>query len=367
MSKMVKKSLAVIALLLATNTAIAQVPVLKKPVLAPQTKPAIPPVMLRTPITVVNAAGIASNSPNRGEAARRLKAQNVPVAAALTALRGAFGVSTLEEGSALRAAGYATPDWLAAMKQLDGLDAASMFHYMTRMNVPQLERGPLLRQLYALDFDALLATMRVGQYGPEAFGYALDAMDYDIDRILQTGYRYFAGGFSNPGGDGLPYPGPGAMYDLLKRRQPLAGRVQIDHFTLWARLLATGYPAGLTAEEVRFGAYHLDGHTADPVADCVASSNLDADDRPDPPERVNSRLLVRIAPDGGASHSDRQRQCLVQFLDRLRARGVARSVAVQLADRSVLCLPQANPACPARLAEVVQRMVTEADYPAEKN
>lgn len=56
MSKMMKKSLALIALLLATTTAIAQVPVLKKPVvLAPQVKPKLPPAVLKTPIKVVDA------------------------------------------------------------------------------------------------------------------------------------------------------------------------------------------------------------------------------------------------------------------------------------------------------------------------
>lgn len=362
-----KKSLALIALLMAATTAIAQVPVLQKPVLAPQTKPAIKPIVLRTPITVVNPAAIASNSPNREEAARRLKAQNIPAAAALAALRGAFSASGREDGRALRGAGYGNLELLTAIKQADGLSASSMFKRMESIGISPSERAPLLRQLYALDFDALLAAMNDAGVEGVHFGFALHAMGYGVEEMVATGYRYFVGGFPDPNSGGGPYPGPGEMYDLLKYLNPLASQVQIDHYALWVLLMQAGYPPVLMAGEVRYGAYRPNGQAADAVANCVASTHLSADDPLNPPAHVNPRLLIRIAPDGSASHSDQQRRCFVPFLSQLRTRGVARTVAAQLADASVHCMPQTNPACPAQMAEVAARMVAEAGYPPEKN
>ena len=366
MSRMSTKSLALIALLLATTTAIAQVPVLKKPVLAPQVKPAIPPAMLKMPITVVNAASIASNSPSPEEAARRLKAQNVPVAAAVAALRSAFPQTySTRNLSGLRAAGYTTPDLMVTLKQADSLSAASMVRVMAGSGIPAVEWTPSMPQLYTLDFDALLADLRSVPSERQWFGYALDAMNYNVPQMVQTGYRYFSGGFPNRGNYGAPYPGAGDMYDLLKLLNPLAQHVQVDHHALWTMMMNAGYSPGLMMAEVRIGIYDPGNNQAlDPIARCMAQTNLVRDNRSG---HLNPPVKIQIAPDGNASHSDAERGCYVQFLDALRREGVTRAVAVQLADDSVQCLPQSNPACPALLAEVAERMVTEARYPPEKN
>lgn len=368
MSKIMKKTLTLIALLLVTTTAIAQVPVLKKPVvLAPQAKPAIPPAMLKTPITVVNAAGIASNSPNRDEAARRLKAQNIPVAAALAALRGAFGAGDSEEGRALRAAGYGTPDLLVALKQTDNLDAASMARRMQRIGVPKSEMGPSLRQLYALDFDALLIALRQASTDLEWFGYALDTMDYNVQQMVQAGYRYFNGGFVSPH-SGEPYPGPGELYSLLMYEIPLADQIQVNHYALWVMMMNAGYSPVQLFGEIKMATYNHRGAPADAVSVCVAQTNLVNEDRR---ARIhndaNPALVIRIAPDGSASHSDAQRNCYVQFLDKIRREGGSRAAAAQLAEESVFCLPDTNSGCPTQLTEVAARIVREAGYPGSTN
>lgn len=367
MSKMMKKSLALIALLLATTTAIAQVPVLKKPVgLAPQIKPAIPPAMLKTPITVVNAASIASNSPNPEEAARRLKAQNVPVAAAVAALRSAFpGTYGTRNLFGLRAAGYATPDLMVALKQADNPSAASMVRVMAGSGIPAVEWTPSMPQLYTLNFDALLADLRSVPSDRQWFGYALDAMNYNVPQMVQTGYRYFTGGFPNRGNYGAPYPSAGDMYELLKLLHPLAQHVQVDHHALWAMMMNAGYSPAMMMAEVRIGIYDPSSDQAlDPIARCLAQTNLVRDNRSG---HINPPVKIQISPDGSASHSDAERGCYVQFLDALRREGVSRAAAVQLADDSVQCLPESNPACPAQLTEVAARIVTEAGYPPEKN
>lgn len=392
MSKMMKHSLALVALLLATTAAIAQVPVLKKPVLAPQVKPAIPAVVLKTPITVVNAASIASSSPNRGEAARRLKAQNVPVAAALAALRNTFPdtgaqgrVLTMREGRnnapdviaafanaesnllALRTAGYATPDLMVALKQADSPSAASMLFTLDTLGIPAAEWTPSMRQLYTLDFDALLADLRRARRSKEWFGTALYVMGYNVEQMAQTGYRYFNGGFSNRADDDTPYPGPAGLYSALKYELPIAEHVQINDYVLWVMMMNAGYSPALLLGEMRMGVYNpRTGDPADPVAHCMTHiRSLDDDQRPE--SHVNPAMTIRIAPDGSANHSDAQRGCYVQFLDRIRREGATRTASLQLATSSVQCLPQGNPACPALLAEVAERMVTEARYPPEKN
>ena len=363
MSKMIIHALAAIALLLATTTVIAQVPVLKKPVLVPQIKPAIPPAVLKTPITVVNAASITSSSPNREEAARRLRAQNVPVAVALAALRNAFdnaGNNLL----ALRNAGYATSDLMIALKQTGTSSAASMVRTMAVSDIPAAEWTPSMPQLYTLNFDALIADLRTVSSDRQWFGYALDAMNYSIPQMVQTGYRYFNGGFPNTR-DGEPYPGPGEMYELLTGLEPLAEHVQVNDYALWAMMIEAGYPPVLVLSEVKFGRHDpRTGRPLDAIAGCLANTNLVRDNRSG---RINPPMALQIASDGNASHSDAQRGCYVQFLDTLRREGVPRAAAVQLADDSVYCVPESNPACPVRLTEVAARIVTEAGYKPEKN
>ncbi|MEP6906449.1 MAG: hypothetical protein ABI858_00485, partial [Pseudoxanthomonas sp.] len=365
MSKIIKQSLTLIILLLATTAAIAQVPVLKKPLVpAPQIKPSVPPAVLKTPITVVNAAGIASNSPNREEAARRLKAQNVPVAAALPAIRNAFGVENGAEGRALRAAGYGTADLLLAIKQADGLDAAAMSNRMRVIGIPLQEKGPALRRLYGLDFDALLAAMSENGNSSTVFGYALDAMDYNLEQILQTGYRYFSGGFIPNHRTGHPYPGPGDLYDLITTGIPLAGRIQVDHYMLYARLMETGYGPALTWAQVRLGTYSSNGAPADSVSRCLVSTNFREDTPQD--QLINPVVRVEIAPGGVASHSEAHRRCYVDFLERLRANRVTHAFASQIANDAVYCAPDTNPACAVETAKVAKQMVNEAGYPEQK-
>lgn len=367
MSKMMKNSLALIALLLATTTSIAQVPALKKPVvLAPQTKPALPPAVLKTPITVVNAASIASNSPSPEEAARRLKAQNVPVAAAVAALRNAFpGTYGTRNLFGLRSAGYTTPDLMIALKQAGTSSAASMVRTMAGSGIPAVEWTPSMPQLYTLDFDALLADLRSEPSDKQWFGYALDAMNYNVTQMVQTGYRYFSGGFPNSGNYGDPYPGAGGMYDLLKLLNPLAQHVQVDHHALWAMMMNAGYSPAMMMAEVRIGTYDPStDQPTDAIARCLAQTNLVRDNRSG---HLNPPIKIQIAPGGSASHSDAERGCYMQFLAGLRQKGVPRVAAVQLANDSVQCLPESNPACPAQLTEMAARILEEAGYGPQKN
>ena len=375
MSKMMKKSLALIALLLVASTAAAQQTVFKKPVLAPQVKPALPPAVLKTPITAVNAITIVSNSPNREEAARRLKAQNVPVAVALAALSNAFtgasGPSTL---LALRSAGYATPDLVVALKQGRSLSAASMVHAMAESGIPAAEWIPSMRQLYTLDFDTLLAEPpRTASAAiiNSWFGYALDVMGYNVEQMVQTGYRYFNGRFSSPASGGQPYPGPGELYMLLKNGRPIAEHHQIDHYALWAMMINAGYQPTLLMKEIRFARYEdRTARPLDDIAQCLVQTNLVFTEQDihnsNSRSGINPQMTIQIAPDGSASHSDAQRGCYVQFLERLRREGLPRTAAVQMAEYSLMCLPEFNPTCPARVTEVAARIVTEA-YPEGKN
>lgn len=367
MSKIMKKSLVLIALLMVASAAAAQTPVLKKPVLAPQAKPSIKPILPKTAITIVDAGAIARSSQNRTEAARRLKAQNVSSTAALSALRGAFGVGDREEGQALRAAGYVDLEVLAAIKQADGLDPLAMLIRMGQIGILPSERASLAQRLYALDFDALLAAMRRTDLGSTAFGYALDAMDYSVEQMVQTGYRYFNGGYSNPGSAGGPYPAPREMYRLLTLLPPLAQRTQIDHHSLFVLLINSGYPPAGVMQDVPMGVYNpRDGTPMDAISSCVVRTGLSVDDPRMAGSFVNPRLLIRVMPDGSASHSDAQRSCFVEFLGLLRTKGARRQSAEVLADNSIACIPATSPICTAQHAEVAERMVSEAGYPAEK-
>ena len=368
MSKMMKNSLAMIALVLATTAAVAQVPVLKKPVMAPQIKPVVPPVVLKRPITVVDAPGPVANNPTREETARRLRAQNLSAAASLTAIRAAFAKSVREEIPALRAAGYSAAELAVAFKDADQLSPSRLLFLMPFMGFDEGELAPQLRSLYALEFDALLAALRQLQsHGSRGeFGYALDAMDYPVEQMVQTGYRYFAGGFPDPLiGGGTPYPNAKQLYNLLMMENPLRENVRISHYSLFQMLMASGYSPEQVISEVPMGRYTPVVNTPmDDISNCIARthSNAGGTARGRVEERINPLMVIQMAPDGTATYADDRRTCVAKFLDLLRANGTSRDVASVLIDHTVKCAPATNPACPAQRALETERILKEAGY-----
>ena len=369
MTKMMKKLLALIALLLATNTAIAQVPVLKKPVvLAPQVKPALPPAVLKTPIKVVDAPPVVENIPSREETARRSKSQNLSAASALAAMRAAFGKMVVEELRFLRIAGYKPLELAVAFKEADQLSPSGLLFLMPFMGFDEGELAAQLRSLYALEFDALLAALRqVQPHGSRGeFGFALAAMDYPVEQMVQTGYRYFAGGFSDPRiSSGAPYPNAKQLYNLLMMDNPLREQVKVSHYALFQLLMASGYSPEQVIVEVPMGLYGPIGNTPlDDISSCIARthSNVAEIARGRVDERINPKMVIQMAPDGTATYADDRRACVAQFLGLLRANGTSRDVASVLADRTVTCAPATNPACPAQRAQEIERILREAGY-----
>ena len=365
--KKMRKWLALIPLLLAMTHVASQVPLLKKPVLAPQAKPAIKPVMLKAPITVVDAPGVVESSPTREETARRLKAQNLSATASLTAVRAAFAKSVREEIRALRAAGYSAPELAVAFKDSDQLGPSELLFLMPLMGFDEGVWAPQLRSLYALEFDALLAALRrVQSHGSRGeFGYALDAMDYTVERMVQTGYRYFSGGFPDPlVGGGAPYPSPKQLYNLLMMQNPLREHVEVDHYALFQLLMASGYSPDQVIAEVPMGRYSpLVNLPMDDVSRCIAATSSNAGmARGRVDERVNPLMVIQMAPDGTATHADERRVCVAKFLGLLRANGTSRDVASVLIDHTLKCLPATNPACPAQRTMEAERILEEAGY-----
>ena len=369
MSKMMKKSLVLIALLLATTTAIAQVPVLKKPVvLSPQVKPALPPAVLKTPIKVVDTPPVVENIPTREETARRSKAQNLSAASALAAMRAAFGKMVVEEIRFLRAAGYSPSELAVEFKETDQLSPSGLLFLMPFMGFDEGELAPQLRSLYALEFDALLAALRqVQPHGSRGeFGFALAAMVYPVERMVQTGYRYFVGGFSDPRiSSGAPYPSAKQIYDLLMMENPLREQVKVSHYALFQMLMASGYSPEQVIAQVPMGRYNpLVNTPADDVSSCIARthSNVAEIARGRVDERINPTMVIQMAPDGTATYADDRRACVAKFLGLLKENGTSRGVASVLADHTVKCAPATNPACPAQRALEIERVLKEAGY-----
>ena len=366
MNKMMTKPVAMLALLLATSTAFSQVQLVKKPVLAPQGKPLIKPIGPIDPAALRSPAAIASNSPDRMEAARRLKSQNVPVDAALTALRKAFGSWIQAESTSLSAAGYPAAQLVVAMKQVYDLQPDEMLARMPAMGVDESSLAKQLTSLYALDFDPLLATLRRGYaHGTRTeFGYALGAMDYTVEQMVQTGHRYFVGRFPDPTSAGAPFPNAKRMYGLLMLENPLREQVQINHYALFQLLMAGGYSPQQVIAEVPMGQYSpVSNLPMDEVSTCVQQNSADGGPaRGRNVDQINPQLVIRMAADGTASHPGGRRSCIVKFLGLLRANGTRRDVASVLADLSVSCVPLTNMACPAQRAAVVGSMLNEAGF-----
>lgn len=369
MNKMMTKPVAMLALLLATSTAFSQVPVLKKPILAPQLKPVIKPSRPIDSAGMLSPFVIAKGSPDHREAARRLKAHNIPDAPALGAIRGAFGGLRLyEEIGALRDAGYGGAALAVAYKELDRLEPRTLLSLLPMLGVPKENLAAVMRSSYSLDFDALLAVLRNGRpYGSlQSFGFALKEMDFTPEQMVQTGYRYFSGGFPSEveGNGNAPYPRAGQMYRLLKQDAPLVESVRVEHYALFQMLLNAGYPPEQVLAEVSMGIYTPSGVTNDVISRCILysqernSSRQTA--RADSP--VNPLLVVHMSPAGEASYSVERLGCFAKFLSMLRSHGARRDVAGVLADNSVTCMPLTNPACPVQRAEAVERMLQEAGF-----
>ena len=368
MNKTMKTSLALITMLLATTASLAQVPVLTKPVLAPQVNQTLKPIVLKKPITVVSPPVVIEESPDRAEVARRLRAQNMPAASALAALRAQFGELDREEIRVLRAAGYSASELAVAFRQADQPSASRMLLLMRMMGFTETELAPQLKQMYALDFDALLAVLRqVQPHNPRSeFGYALDAMGYTAEQMVQAGYRYFVGGFPDPNiGGGTPYPSAKQLYNLLMMENPLREHVRIDHYALFQMLMATGYSPEQVIAEVPMGRYSpVTSQPMDEVSRCIATTSSNAAEvgRGRADERFNPQLVIQMAPNGSATHADARRVCVAKFLGLLREKGTGREVARELADLSVKCMPQTNPACPGERALEIDRLLKGAGY-----
>ncbi|MEP6907793.1 MAG: hypothetical protein ABI858_07430 [Pseudoxanthomonas sp.] len=367
MNRNMKNSMALIAMLLATTASLAQVPVLTKPVLAPQANQKIKPIVLKNPITVVSPLIIARDSPDRAEAARRLKAQNIPVASALAALRSAFGRLDGDEARTLRAAGYSAIELAATFKQVDQLSASRMLPLMPLMGFNESELAPQLKQLYALDFDGLLVILR--QETPHRpgseFPHALAAMDYSVAEMVKAGYRYFSGGFGDPVVPGTSYPNARQLYASLMLENPLREQVKIDHYALFQLLIASGYAPEQVIAGVPMGRYSpVTIQPMDEVSRCIAPTTSNAGQLPGQrvDERFNPQLVIQMAPNGSATHADARRVCVAKFLGLLRENGTGRDVARVLADLSVKCMPQTNPACPGERGLEIDRLLKGAGY-----
>ena len=174
----------------------------------------------------------------------------------------------------------------------------------------------------------LLAELRRARPAKEWFGTVLYVMGYNVQQMVQTGYRYFNGGFSSPADDETPYPGPAELYSALKHEFPIAEHVQVNDYALWVMMMNAGYSPAMVLDEIRMGVYNArTGGPVDAIAQCMTQiRSLDDDQRPD--RHVNPAMTIRIAPDGNASHSDAQRGCYAQFLDRLRREGATRAAAM---------------------------------------
>lgn len=296
-----------------------------------------------------------------------MKAQNKSAAVTLAAMRSAFGMEVRSEIRSMRAADYSPSELAVAFKEADQLSPSRLLFLMPLMDLKGVQMASELRSLYALEFDALLAVLRQTQPNGSRgeFGFALSAMDYPVEQMVQTGYRYFAGGFPDPRiVSGAPYPSAKHLYTLLMMENPLRDQVEISHYALFQLLMASGYSPEQVIAEVPMGMYGPTANTPlDDISSCIARTHSNSGtDRDRLGEPINPKMVIRMAPNGTATYADDRRTCVAKFLGLLKENGTSRGVARVLADHTVKCEPATNPACPAQRTLEIERILKEAGY-----
>lgn len=292
------------------------------------------------------ANSIADSSRDLRASARLLRQRGVAAAPAFRALRSVFAPADRDNWQALLAGGYTRTELAQALRESGPYDAAGLERKLAEIGEDLDSRALLLRSVFNLPFDELLALLHRGNPNrTNNFLPALRAMQFPLDTIVQTGQRYY-GGHLLTGADGRPYPGPAALYVMARTLQPSA-----QHYDLWARLIRAGYPRNVLFSELTLGETDARAVPRDEVAICIAQHFPRAADG------VNPRILL------GAGEIAARRGCYARFAARLRAQGVDRSGAAGVAELGIDCAPAVASRCAAERGALLDSILAEAGYP----
>lgn len=344
-------------MLLLALPAIAQVAALR-PVALPKPVERIA-AQPRIPVTVTTARSeaetIALASPSLREAARRLKLRGLPAPVSLAAVRSVFRASERDNYQSLLAAGYAKPELLDAIKQIDRPDAAGMRARLADLGEGTRESALQLVRLYpGFTFDGLFALIRTHASTDDAFAASVAALALGVDQIASTGARFHQSRQFATGHDRF-FPEAETVAALIRASHPAT-----PHAVIWSRLLAVGYSPEMVFAQVGVGDFERNGRAVDAVAGCIAQRF------PNRRPGANPTVDIAIALDGRASHDPRQADCYATFLQSLRGQSVPSTVAAQLAESFVACVPAQAPTCPAERPAVVRSILDGAGFPPER-
>jgi len=320
---------------------------------------AINPVLQQYLTQVREAETISRASPNVGEAAKRLKLRGLPASVSLASLRSVFRKTDRESFQALSFAGYPESELLDAFNQLDKPAAATMAAKAREVGASTSATAlHFIKQYPNLDFDSLFALVKVPGTVEGAFTATVSVKALSAEQIIRTGARYHnSRQFALS--DGRFYPEPDVIVDLVRTRHP--GTTQA---VIWSWLLLAGYEPSMVWRQVQIGDFARTGLAQERVAMCFFQNfTAPNTNRPLSLERV---VPIAIALDGTGSPDAGKADCFSKFLQSMRERAISRTIAAQLLDVVVVCVPAQAPTCSALRVPVIDSILQGAGYPPEK-
>lgn len=220
----------------------------------------------------------------------------------------------------------------------------------------------LLNENPNLDFDSLFLLVHRTETFENAFMGTVKAKALSAEEIIRTGARYhFSRQF-----DGTSriynsfYPEPGQLASYVKFLHPSTTQVEI-----WSWSLLAGYDPVLLWRQVEIGEFDSGSiRPRNPLATCLIQNFTDPyATRPLTLERV---VPIAIALDGSGSPDAGKANCVSMFLQSMRERAISRTIAAQLTDGLVKCVPAQAPTCNALRVSVIDSILQGAGYPPER-
>jgi hypothetical protein len=219
----------------------------------------------------------------------------------------------------------------------------------------------LLNENPNLDFDSLFLLVRRTESVENSFKGTVKAKALSAEEIIRTGARYhFSAQFPADNSNSFyPEPKDLALY-IENNLHPSTTQVEF-----WSWSLLAGYDPLMLWRQVEIGEFEpRTMRPRNPLATCLIQNFTDPyATRPLTQERV---VPIAIALDGSGSQDAGKANCVSMFLQSMRERAISRTIAAQLTDGLVKCVPAQAPTCNALRVPVIDSILQGAGYPPDR-
>lgn len=317
-----------------------------------------PKPTIAVPVKPVNVALTDIN-----QDAKNLKHANKSVDQAATELKAKYNPKVDKLYQALVAGGY---DSLSS-----GKSAATLYQLSaqaTFLNIPTVysvsaapNRGSLnqririLKHIHpSLTFEQITDFGNVEVGADIFFEEVCAALNLTNLQIVQRGVQYHNNRILKV--SILGYPNPADVHAIVKRLRP-----STNYFQLWAMLISNGYDPNLVFRQLPIGQFNGLGAPLDDVASCFNLINTTTIRR----QEAMKDITLILSGDGTYAPILGQ-ECYRLFVEKMKQNNVSRQIVKQLLESAVVCVPSGSSLCASATQNIVNQILTGANYPPDR-